>query len=128
MEEPRISYERLMAERRVEVAAQERRQKRLGYVRLAVVGVAAVLVWAALALQAFSIAWVLLPIAVFAALMVWHDRLGRTLEHRRRAVIYFEHALQRLDGKWAGHGEPGDRYLDPAHPYAVDLDLFGQGS
>src|SRR5437588_149007 len=73
MEEPRISYERLMAERRVEVAAQERRQKRLGYVRLAVVGVAAVLVWAALALQAFSIAWVLLPIAVFAALKPWRS-------------------------------------------------------
>ena len=33
-----------------------------------------------------------------------------------------------MDGRWAGSGEPGDRYLDPAHPYARDLDLFGPGS
>jgi hypothetical protein len=50
------------------------------------------------------------------------------LERRRRAQRFFERALARLDGKWAGTGEPGDRYLDPAHPYARDLDLFGAGS
>jgi len=33
-----------------------------------------------------------------------------------------------LDGCWAGHGETGERFLDGAHPYAADLDLFGQGS
>ena len=36
--------------------------------------------------------------------------------------------LARLEGQWAGHGQTGDRYLDPAHPYAADLDLFGKGS
>ena len=41
---------------------------------------------------------------------------------------YFESGLARLDGNWAGTGETGDRYLDPAHPYAQDLDLFGKGS
>jgi hypothetical protein len=126
--EPRVLYQRLIEQRRDEVAADERRHKRLGYLRLAVVACAVMMVWAALTLQAFSIAWVLLPIAVFAALMVWHDRLLRLLEHRRRAVAYFERATQRLDGQWAGRGEPGTRYLDPTHPYAQDLDLFGEGS
>src|SRR5262249_22045421 len=27
-----------------------------------------------------------------------------------------------------GTGTPGDRFLDPDHPYAADLDLFGTGS
>ncbi|MBV9507641.1 MAG: DNA mismatch repair protein MutS, partial [Acidobacteriia bacterium] len=49
-------------------------------------------------------------------------------ELRRRSVRYFERALARLEGKWAGTGTPGDSYLDPAHPYALDLDLFGKGS
>ena len=52
----------------------------------------------------------------------------RALERRRRAVRYFERGLARLDGEWAGRGETGERYLDPAHPYAQDLDLFGKGS
>ena len=76
----------------------------------------------------FSIAWAGVPIAIFAALLVAHDQTLRALERRRRAVAYFERALARLDGDWAGRGETGERYLDPAHPYAQDLDLFGKGS
>src|SRR5262249_13726544 len=34
----------------------------------------------------------------------------------------------RLEDRWTGSGEPGDRFLDPEHPNAADLDLFGRGS
>src|SRR5262249_27814810 len=30
--------------------------------------------------------------------------------------------------RWMGTGEPGARFLEEAHPYAPDLDLFGKGS
>jgi hypothetical protein len=86
-----------------------------------------VVVWLALAGH-LSILWITVPIAVFAVLVLIHDHLLRTLERLRRAQRFFERALARLDGQWAGTGEPGDRYLDPAHPYARDLDLFGAGS
>jgi hypothetical protein len=33
-----------------------------------------------------------------------------------------------LNDRWAGAGETGERFLDPGHPYARDLDLFGQAS
>jgi hypothetical protein len=79
-------------------------------------------------LHVVSLFWGLLPAALLAALAVLHEHLLRLLERRRRAVRYYEKALARLDGKWAGNGEAGDRYLDPAHPYARDLDLFGKGS
>ena len=82
----------------------------------------------ALLYQAISIVWALLPAALFVALAVLHEHVLRLLDRRRRAERYFEKALARLDGKWAGTGETGDRYLDPAHPYAQDLDLFGKGS
>ncbi|HEV2248095.1 MAG TPA: DNA mismatch repair protein MutS, partial [Terriglobia bacterium] len=36
--------------------------------------------------------------------------------------------LARLENRWMGTGESGERFLDPSHPYARDLDLFGQGS
>jgi hypothetical protein len=41
---------------------------------------------------------------------------------------YCEQRLLRLGESWAGTGEPGTRYLDPEHPCAADLDLFGPGS
>jgi hypothetical protein len=126
--DPRTVYVELLEKRRADIALRERRHRKLGYARLAVVAVAVAIVWAALATHRFSIAWVMAPIAFFSALLVIHDRLLRDLERRRRAVRYFEKGLARLDGKWAGTGESGDRYLVPEHPYAQDLDLFGKGS
>ena len=57
-----------------------------------------------------------------------HEKLLKELERRRRAARFYEKALARLDGNWAGTGEPGDRYQEASHPYALDLDLFGKGS
>jgi hypothetical protein len=125
--DPRLVYSRLLKERRADIARRERRHRALGYSRLATVMAAAVVAWLALTGR-FSIIWITLPIGVFAVLVAIHDRLLRVLERRRRAERFFERALARLDGKWAGSGEPGDRHLDPAHPYARDLDLFGPGS
>jgi hypothetical protein len=125
--DPRLVYSRLLDQRRADIASRERRHRVLGYGRLAAVTGAVAVVWLALAGH-LSIVWITIPIAVFAVLVVIHDQLLRKLERRRRAQRFFERALARLDGKWAGTGEPGDRYLDPAHPYARDLDLFGAGS
>jgi hypothetical protein len=126
--DPRTLYSHLLQQRRAEIAQREQRNQRLSYARLATVVCALAVVWLALARQAFSILWVLAPAAVFVALIVTHERLLRVIERRRRAQRFFDKGLARLDGKWIGTGEPGDRYLDPAHPYAVDLDLFGKGS
>ncbi|MFI5179043.1 MAG: DNA mismatch repair protein MutS, partial [Vicinamibacterales bacterium] len=42
---------------------------------------------------------------------------------------FYERALARLDGRWAGTGgETGARFLEDAHLYARDLDLFGEAS
>ena len=128
MQNPRTLYTELLADRRSDLARREREHRNLGYARLAVVVCALAMIWMALVRQTFSIAWVLAPIALFAALIAVHERLLRGIELRRRSVGYFEHALERLEGNWAGKGEPGDRYLDAGHPYALDLDLFGKGS
>jgi MutS domain V len=127
MPDPKEIYSRLLAERKAEIAAREARHRSLGYYRLACFIAAGAVVWLALA-GTLSILWVLLPVAVFAALIVIHERLLAVLERRRRAVRYFEKGLARLDGSWAGAGESGDRYLDSHHPYAQDLDLFGKSS
>src|ERR1039457_4578704 len=127
-EDPRSLYTRLLEDRRADIARRVERHRTLGYVRLGIVASGAAIVWAALATQRFSISWTLIPIALFAAMLVLGDQLLRTIERRRRAARFFEKALARLDGKSAGTGETGDRFVDPEHPYAQDLDLFGKGS
>src|SRR5205085_415056 len=81
-----------------------------------------------LAKNAVSILWVLIPLIAFIALIVVHETLLRVWERRKRAARYFQKGLARLDGTWIGTGESGERYVDAAHPYAQDLDLFGAGS
>ena len=128
MQDPRPIYSQRLEERRAELAWRERRHRLLGYVQLAVVAAGLAMVWLALAYHSFSILWAFVPAAVFVTLMLVHDRLLRVAALHRRGVEYFERALARLDGNWAGTGEPGLQYLDPSHPYAMDLDIFGKGS
>ena len=35
--------------------------------------------------------------------------------------------IARIEDRWAGTGQTGDRFRDPNHVYAADLDLFGRG-
>ncbi len=126
-EDPREVYSRLLNERRAEIERRERRHRILGYSKVAAAVAVAATLWLAL-VHVISVFWTLAPAALLAALSVFHEHLLRLMERRRRAVRYFEKALARLDGNWAGTGEAGNAYLDPAHPYAQDLDLFGKGS
>ncbi|HEX8984538.1 MAG TPA: hypothetical protein VF767_03875 [Bryobacteraceae bacterium] len=128
MSDPRSLYTQLLEKRRADIAAGERRHRKLGYYRLAAVSAIVALVLAALFGHAVLIVWALAPMAVFAALLVVHENLLRALEFKRRAERFFVNALARLDGNWAGTGETGEAWLDPEHPYAKDLDLFGRGS
>ena len=122
--DPRIIYKQHLAARSAEIAHREQRHRILGHGKLAMAAFALVLVWMALAQGAFSILWVLIPIAGFTLLVVAHEKLLKELERRRRAARFFEKGLARLDGNWPGTGEPGERYNEASHPYALDLDLF----
>jgi hypothetical protein len=124
---PDAVYAELRSLRKEEIATLDQRHAKLGYARLATVVGAAVIAWYALS-GGFSILWILVPVAAFIALMAAHERLLVQLERRRRAERFFERGLARLRGDWAGHGETGERYLNPTHPYAPDLDIFGKAS
>jgi hypothetical protein len=125
--DPRSLYQERLAERRAEISLRERRHRSLGYWRLAMAAGAGGIVVLALA-RAMPVLWAALPGAAFVVLAIVHERLLRALETRKRAARFYERGLARLNDAWAGGGESGERYLDPAHPYARDLDLFGKGS
>jgi hypothetical protein len=109
-------------------ARSEHQYRMLVRARLAT-GLAAVVI-AALALGATLISpwWLLAPCAVFLAFAIAHSRVDRIRSTAARAVAYYERALARLGEQWIGAGAQGDRFRDPKHVYADDLDLFGRGS
>jgi hypothetical protein len=128
MPDPYTTYTKLLEERRGAIARDELQHRRWGYVRLAVVAWAGLIVWMALGPGVLSIVWVAVPVIVFVVLLIAGDRVQKELERLRRAERFFVKALARLEGKWQGTGEAGDGYLDPEHLYAQDLDIFGKGS
>ena len=69
-----------------------------------------------------------LAVAIFLALAVMQENLIRKLRYRARAIAFHERGQARLEDRWAGSGESGERFLDPLHPYGRDLDIFGSGS
>jgi hypothetical protein len=125
---PEAEYRRRVEVRRAQQADYERRHRRLGGINLALVGVALALVIGALAFRAFSILWVLVPGAIIVALGTVHAGVFRSLGNCGRIITFYERGLARLAGQWAGRGQQGARFLDPTHPYARDLDIFGPGS
>jgi hypothetical protein len=72
--------------------------------------------------------WLLAPSSVFIWLVLRHDRILRSRELAIRAIRFYERGLARLEDRWIGTGNPGERFRDDRHVYASDLDLFGRGS
>jgi MutS domain V len=59
---------------------------------------------------------------------IWHIRIENARGAARRGIRFYQSGLERLGGTWSGKGSPGTEFVDPHHPYAADLDLFGVGS
>jgi hypothetical protein len=127
MPEPRIEYQSRLRARQAEHATLTRQDARVSYARLAVFAVA-VLFAVMFARGAQSPWWLAAPLLVFVALIVHHDRVIRARDAMSRAIAFYERGLARLDDRWAGTGERGERFQDPEHPYSQDLDLFGPAS
>ncbi|HZT82299.1 MAG TPA: hypothetical protein VFA26_18875, partial [Gemmataceae bacterium] len=126
--DPHAEYRHRLADRKAVAAARSRRHALCGNARLAVVLAAAALAWMSLAGGWLSPYWLALPAVAFLALTFVQDRARRAWRRAERAVAFYERGLARLEHRWSGGGQPGTRFLDPDHPYALDLDLFGPGS
>jgi hypothetical protein len=125
--DPRAEYTDRLSARRAQAAGEERRHIRFGNARLVLAMVAAGMAWAAFAREAFSGWWLAAPAGAFIVLAVLHESVLRRRAFAVRAARYYEDGLARVEDRWAGRGETGDRFRDPAHPYAEDLDIFGKG-
>jgi MutS domain V len=117
--------ERLRA-RDAEVVRHNRLHLKIGYSKLATLVVTAAMAWLSFAEDSFSGWWLLAPVAFYAALAVWHERVLRAKARAEAAALFYRRGIARMEDRWQGGGaETGERFRDAQHPYAEDLDLFG---
>lgn len=74
-----------------------------------------------------GIGFVPLFLAAFYRFVQWHQRIQQAQYHHQRLAdlneaerLFLTHEYQQFD--------PGERFIDPQHPYTVDLDIFGTHS
>jgi hypothetical protein len=127
-DDPGATYERCLAEEQRHLARLQRWLSWLVRVRIANLVAGLVLAGEAcsrhgrfgLAAAASALVFVGLTIAIA---LVEH----RNKQHEAR-VRYGEDGLARVQGKPIKGAPDGQRFADPAHPYAADLDIFGPAS
>ncbi|MGD1093889.1 MAG: DNA mismatch repair protein MutS [Bryobacteraceae bacterium] len=75
-----------------------------------------------------SFVWPALPIPVVAASARRLQRNRQSSSRMWRLNKFYDRAVQRVKGNWAGGGVAGEEFSDPGHVYARDLHVFGEGS
>ena len=124
---PESLYIDRLKQNRALLIEEQKRDRLLGYTKVALLLIVFVGAIALLKAPA-SWAYLLIPVAAFVVFAMGHDRVLQRIARLNRILAFYERGVARLHDEWAGKGEASERFLDPRHPYARDLDLFGQGS
>lgn len=112
-------------------AERERAQRQfiqLGNWKLAAAIVASAVMLFAVGKPIISAWWLFPSLLVLGALIAWHKAVSARRTRAERAVRFYERGIARLEDAWMGKGNAGERFRDPEHLSADDLDVFGRGS
>ena len=127
MLEPKQEYTKRLEKFLKTIAEKDRVHLRVGYAKLAVIAAGLLLLWGVLRTQFVTAYWLIAPVAAYLLLTILH---GRVLQAKRRAETaadFYRKGVARIEDRWAGSGQTGERFRDANHVYAEDLDLFGRG-
>jgi hypothetical protein len=127
VDSPHAIYSQQIRQRLEERATQRRRDRILGYSKLALV-VLGIFFAARSVHELGEFGPLLATIAAFVLLAILHELVLRRIRRIDLVVAFYERGLARLEDRWPGTGQDGAQFIRPSHPYARDLDLFGRGS
>jgi DNA mismatch repair ATPase MutS len=113
---------------------QEKKQKKLFnrtsnirmFVFLAGAGITSFCFFKAESLYGYSALF--LSLILFGYFVFKHQKIARELKKIGCKIEINKKYLSRMDGSWIGFTDDGKEFIDPNHPYASDLDLFGPKS
>jgi hypothetical protein len=125
--DPLSEYSKCVAARLETASRNERLHLRIGNLKLLTVVAGLALVWLSWGRGLFSFYWMLVPVAAFAALAIVHERIFRARARALTAAAFYRRGIARIEDRWTGTGESGERFGDTKHLYSGDLDIFGRG-
>jgi hypothetical protein len=125
---PSEEYQKRQKAREMRVSHFEKVHRRFGNIRLFLVIATLIAGWFSLHLDAFSPWWLLVAVAVFLAIAILHAKVLRQRTCAERAVDFYRKGLARIEDRWPGTGQTGERIDVRSSLYATDLDLFGHDS
>ena len=126
--DPREAYSKRIGNYLAIISVKERLHRRAGNLKLASVACGLILAWLALGKNLFPAYWLIVPAAIYAGLAIHHGQVIRSRTRAETAAEFYRRGIGRIEDRWAGTGETGDRFRDGKHNYSDDLDLFGRGS
>ena len=109
------------------IGVRQRQHILAGNIKIGVLAAGVMLTWMSLSKEWFSWHWLALPLAVYATLAVVHEQILGAQSRDETAAEFYRKGLARMEDRWAGTGQTGERFREDAHVYAEDLDLFGRG-
>ena len=127
MAEPKVEYTRRLEKFLKIIEAKDRVHLQVGYAKLAVIAAGLLLVWGVLRMHFVTAYWLIAPVAAYLLLTIWHGRVLREKGRAETAAEFYRKGIARIEDRWSGRGQTGERFRDANHVYAEDLDLFGHG-
>jgi hypothetical protein len=125
--DPHLEYSKRLQTYLDIVSVKNRVHIRVGNSKLAVVAAGLVLAWLSFAKHLLPSYGLLVPLGLYAILAIFHERTIRERSRAETAAAFYRKGIARIEDRWAGTGQTGDRFRDENHVYADDLDLFGRG-
>jgi MutS domain V len=125
--EPKAEYEKRLEKYLKRMAEKDRVHLRVGYAKLAVIAAGLALMWMVFGKHWVTAYWLIAPAAGYLLLTILHSHILRAKERANTAAEFYRKGIARIEDRWAGSGQTGERFRDTNHVYAEDLDLFGRG-
>jgi len=125
--EPKAEYSNRLEKYLKRIAERDRVHLRMGYAKLLVIAAGLALSWGVLAKHFVQAYWLIAPVAAYLFVTILHGRVLRAKERANTAAEFYRKGIARMEDRWAGTGQTGERFRDANHVYAEDLDLFGRG-
>ena len=120
-------YARRIEQLQAVQSRDQRSERAFGIAKLIIAALA--VASAVLIFHRFALAWIPAALVVlFTVLAIRHEKLIQSIRTRSRVIGFYDRGLARLEDRWQRDGETGVRYLEASHPYARDLDIFGDAS
>ena len=128
MPDPHAEYTKRLAKYEAIAASKNRLHIRIGNIKLAAVAAGLLVAWLAFHEQLLSGRWLFAPVAIYLILAVVHEKILRSRTRAETAASYYRKGIGRMEDRWSGGGQTGERFRDENHVYSADLDIFGSGS